>query len=139
MAVSGVGIQSVAQFIPRSSGELREQQLKSEQRNSHSNSGVINSNAATETNISVINSTTANDANKSELITTVPAPLNTNQATPSRRDLADAQSSRTQFQLQKESRVSSGESGRALQSFIDVADFERKDELTNLVGIDIFI
>jgi len=43
------------------------------------------------------------------------------------------------LQYQSERNNLKGASGKAVQSFLEVADYERKDELTGMVGIDIFI
>ena len=79
--------------------------------------------------------TAANNA----LFSAVPESSDVTQSISSRRGLAELEAARNRFQLQQEGLLSQGESGKAVQSFLDIANFERKDELINLVGIDIFI
>ena len=60
---------------------------------------------------------------------------NTDAAQNSRQSLAELEAVRVRFQLQRESQFKSP--NKAIQEFLDVADFERRDELTNLVGFDL--
>jgi hypothetical protein len=53
----------------------------------------------------------------------------------SRQDLVELEAVRVRFQLQREAQLSSG--NRAVQEFLEVADFERREQLTSLVGLDI--
>lgn len=121
MAISGIGSQATAQFAPRSV-EPREKIINNEP----------------QTNLAVTNNAKSVETNTT-LFTPVPANVNTSKSTTSRRDLAEVETIRNRFQLQKEGGNFQSESGKALQSFLDVADFERKDELTDLVGIDLFV
>ncbi|PCJ45619.1 MAG: hypothetical protein COA74_15340 [Gammaproteobacteria bacterium] len=84
-----------------------------------------------------------NSVKSTELTTTlfqsVPASPSTNQSTSSKSELSNIEANRRRFELQTESQNASGMTGRALQSFNDVASFEQKDELSSLYGIDIYI
>lgn len=125
MAIHTIGIQSAIQYELRST-ELRDNQLKTTQQTiepavAGSKSNVI----LTEVNTS--------------FFPPVAATTNTSKTTSSRRDLAELETIRNQFQLESQSGRLQGESAKALQSFLDVADFERKDTLTALYGIDIYI
>jgi hypothetical protein len=122
MAISGIGSQVTGQFAPRTA-ESREKIISPEPQNK----------------LAVQANTVKSPETNTTLFTPVPANANSSKNTSSRRDLAEVETIRNRFQLQKEGGSFQGESGRALQSFIDVADFERKDELTNLVGIDLFV
>ena len=122
MAISGISSQITAQFAPRTA-ESREKVISPEPQNK----------------LAVQETSVKSTETKTTLFTPVPANANTSKNTSSRRDLAEVETIRNRFQLQKEGGSYQGESGKAVQSFLDVADFERKDELTTLVGIDLFV
>jgi len=126
MAIPGIGLASTTQFAPRSvdsnSNAAADKALKNESQS-----------------VSVTNSGTQTNESKPVPFTTIPALPSTNKATSSRQDLAELETNRNRFQLQQESKKLEGETGKALQSFIDVADFERKDELESLYGFNIVV
>ena len=122
MAIPGIGLLTTTQFAPRSA-----EQRGNAQKNENQTAITVSNEAAQTTN------------SKATAFAPVPASTNSNKSTTSRQDLAELETLRNRFQLQQESKTPQGESGKALQSFLDVADFERKDELTSLYGFDIII
>jgi len=122
MAISGIGSQTITQFPQRTatSGEK---------------------NLSKEANIAstATNSTGKTAETSPTLFKSVSDTTSTNKSSTSRGDLSTIETNRKRFQLQAEARKTEGKSGKALQSFIDIANFERKDELNTTFGIDVFI
>lgn len=127
MAIPSIGLSATLQYSSRSA-ELRENQSRNDSKTAVVTSGGDGQPKATQPTSTAIT-----------LFPAVTATPNINKSTTSRRDLADLEAIRNRQPLQGDSRNLQSKSGRALQSFLEVADFERKDELTNLYGIDIFI
>lgn len=127
MTIPGIGVASIAQFAPRTvdtNGKLSaDKQAKNE-----AQATVSTSNTAVQISDS-----------KATLFTSVPATTNTNKAISSRNSLTEIETNRNRFQLQQESPKPQGESAKALQSFLDVADYQRKDEMNSLYGFDIVV
>jgi hypothetical protein len=123
MAVPGIGLQSTAQFAPRSTA----------QRNlSKSGSNKLSTQPSkNETQSTNVSNTEQGSTPKSVLFSAVPKTTNTSESVSSRKNLTEIENFRSRFQIQ--------ESNKAVQSFLEVADLERKDELTSLLGIDIYI
>jgi len=121
MAIPGIGLQSIIQFPPRNTNQRALTDVPSK---NESQSGVLPS-------------TAESVELKSTLFTAISQPSKSDEATNSRRNLVETV--RNRFQLQNETLNRQGGPAQAVQSFLDVANFERKDELTSLVGIDIFI
>ena len=133
MAIPGIGLQSTTQFAPRSN----EQRALNK---GGANSQLATETAKTEANSSALSSSNQASANQAALLTPVPQLPNTSKPTSNpRQSLVEVETARNRFQLQGEKGRGQGSSGKAVQSFLDVADYERKDHLTNLVGIDIYI
>jgi len=133
MAVSGIRLQSVAQFVPKSGTQKRTQRLA----NAASDPALrLNSDNASQNNAAVINSQNPQQIVKSALFTPVPATTRNLKSTNSSRATDQTNNRNT---VQRDSSRASNPTGKALQLFQDVADFERKDALTNLVGIDLYI
>ena len=122
MAISGIGSQTIAQF-PARTATSGEKNLKKEADLSVATNNNTRKAAETTTSLfkSVNNTPTAN------------------KPTDSRSNLSTIETNRQRFQLQSESQKSEGSSSKAIQSFSDVANFERKDELNSTFGIDVFI
>ncbi|MFT5451595.1 MAG: hypothetical protein ACI9N9_001081 [Enterobacterales bacterium] len=121
MAISGIGSQTITQFPPRTATS-GEKNLKKE---ADVSVALNNTGKTTETTTTLFKS-----VNNSSAV---------NQSTDSRSDLSNIETNRKRFQLQTESKKPEGKSSKAIQSFSDVANFERKDELNSTFGIDIFI
>jgi len=89
------------------------------------------------------NTTAANndktENSKSDLLAPVEQSIATTESTTSRKSLTEIETARRQFQLQRDKNNQNDPTGKALQSFLEVADFERKDEMNTMLGIDIFI
>ena len=124
MAVPGIGLQTTTQYAPRSN----------EQR-ALSKDDITSKN---ETQTAAAESTGQNSTAKGALFPTVTQSTDTTESTTSRQSLAELESIRNRFQLQQEGQKLKGQSAKALQSFLDVAEFERKDDLNSLIGLDIF-
>ena len=124
MAISGIGLQVTPQHNNRIVGPT-DKQLKEELQATN----VARSDA----------SQNIKEGNKSARFPVVPIATDTNKPTSSRRDLAELETFRNKFQIQDESANAKGPSANAVQSFIEVAEFQKKDELNELVGIDIFV
>jgi len=133
MAVSGIGLQSSTQFVPRSKNGGRDG-TQDVANNKLSSKASTNELQRADTNSPVQSKST-----QETRFDAVPQAANTYKSTTSRKDLTQVEASRNRFQLQQNDQKSQGRSAKALQSFLDVADFERKDDLTKMVGIDIFI
>ena len=122
MAISGIGSQTITQF-PARTATSGEKNLRKEADSSVAlNNNIGKTTEVTTTLFKSVNNTTA-----------------TNQSTDSRSDLSTLETNRKRFQLQTESQKPESRSSKAIQSFADVANFERKDELNSTFGIDIFI
>lgn len=121
MAIPGLGPQTLIQFNQGSANKTAE-------------SNAINKNN------NVVSTGTSQPADtKTALFTAIPSTANTSQTETSRRDLAEVETARNRFQLQTESEKKSTSASKSLQTFIDVAEFEAKDEFQGLYGLDIFI
>lgn len=144
MAISGIGLHSSNQFATRSAGQHalnKDSSVNSKSSNTKSADNNLQS--------SVINQSNKSDGARTTLLPAVPGSSSTLKSTTSRQDLVEVETSRKRFELQNTGRGEKGQgvnrqlnnspSNKALQTFIDVADFERKDDLTNLVGIDFYI
>ena len=123
MAVPGIGLQSTIQFQPRNANQR----------------GLADAATKNETQTTAPGNSAEKTNNEPSLFNPVVKATQSNQVTTSRRNLAEIESVRNSFQIQKENLKLQGRPAKALQSFLDVADFERKDELTSLVGLDIFV
>ena len=134
MAVPGIGLQSTTQFAPRSNDSR-----------ALNKGGASYSQSASENTKAVANSSTLDTTNQANtgqaaLFTPVPQSPNSNKSTANpRQNLVEVETARNRFQLQGEKGQGQGRSGKAVQSFLDVADYERKDDLATLVGIDLYI
>ncbi|MCP3675905.1 MAG: hypothetical protein GY829_15760 [Gammaproteobacteria bacterium] len=133
MSVPGIGLQTTTQFAPRPN-------------NSRAlNKGATNIQPASENTKADANSNALAASNQTNtgqaaLLIPVTQPPNTNKSTTNQRqNLVEVETARKRFQLQGEKGQDLGGSGKAVQSFLDVADYERKDDLATLVGIDIYI
>ena len=132
MAIPTIGIQPTLQYTSRT-GEPRGSAAKENQ--SGGNQLKNETQPVTSNNGGVTQTTTT----KVAVFSPVPETVNASKTTSSRRDPAQLETFRNSFQLQKENNNLTRESGKALKSFADVAEFERKDEFANRHGIDIFI
>ena len=121
MAISGIGSQTITQFPQRAV-----------------NSAEKDLNKTADTTQAVKTTSDKPSETNSTRFKAVVATNETDSSRTSRRNLSEDELNRQRFQIQSESRTSQGQSGKALQSFIDVADFERKDELNNSTGFDVF-
>lgn len=121
MAIPGIGLQSILQFAPRNTNQR----------------GLIDGTSKNETQTGILPSSTESTDPKSTLFTAISQPSSSNEATASRRNLVETV--RNRFPLQNENVKRQNRSSQAVQSFLDVANFESKDELASLVGIDVFI
>ncbi|RLA04345.1 MAG: hypothetical protein DRQ47_03515 [Gammaproteobacteria bacterium] len=122
MAISGISVQPNAQYVPRSV-DSSEKPLKNEQQNSQAVSSEKASQAV----------------NQESRFPAISPSAENNKTATSRRDLTELETLTNSFRLQREASKPNGELDKALQSFIDVADFEHKDELASSIGIDIFV
>ena len=122
MAISGIGSQSITQFPPRTAS-----------------SGENNLKKEADTSVTLNNNTGKTSETTTTLFKSVNNTSTTNQSKDSRSDLSTIETNRKRFQLQSESQKLKDKSSKAIQSFSDVANFERKDELNSTFGIDIFI
>ena len=134
MAVLGIALQSTAQFAPRSNDS------RALNKAGTANNQPATENTKTEANSTALASTDQANSGQATLLTPVPQSPTTNQSVANpRQSLVEVETARNRFQLQGENGRGQGSSGKAVQSFLDVADFERKDDLATLVGIDIYI
>ena len=125
MAIPGIGTQSLASFSPNQTGARSDVRDKSLARESQPSTALTTANIEASTK-----STT--------LFNPVASTNNADKSTTSRRDLSELETFRTRFQFQKANSPDS-DSARAVQSFVDVANFESKDEFNTLYGIDITV
>jgi hypothetical protein len=122
MAISGIGAQTITQFPARTATSGEKNLPKDANIAVGQNNNTGKTTETTTTLFKTINNSTA--ANKS---------------TDSKTDLSTIETNRKRFQLQTESKNLKDQSSKAIQSFSDVANFERKDELNSTFGIDIFV
>lgn len=122
MAISGIGSQSITQF-PARTATSGEKNLKKE----------------ADISVAPNNNTGKASEDTTTLFKSVNNTSTTNQPKDSRSDLSTIETNRKRFQLQTESQKPKDKTSKAIQSFSDVANFERKDELNSTFGIDIFI
>ena len=122
MAISGIGSQTITQFPARTA-----------------TSGEKNLNKEANLTVATNNNTGKATETTTSLFKSVNNAPTTNKSTDSRSNLSTIEANRKRFQLQSESQKSEGSSSKAIQSFSDVANFERKDELNSTFGIDIFV
>lgn len=131
MAVTGIGLQSTAQFAPRSNDSRALNK-------GGANNPLTNENTKANTNANALAASNQANTGQAALLTPVPQSPDTNKPTTNpRQSLVEVETARNRFQLQGDK--GQGRSGQAVQSFLDVADYERKDDLATLVGIDIYI
>ncbi|MCP4414626.1 MAG: hypothetical protein GY808_18885 [Gammaproteobacteria bacterium] len=95
--------------------------------------------AAAEQSSNTIATTDKTVNSKNTLLAPVEQSIATTETTTSRKSLTEIETARRQFQLQSDKNNQNGPTGKALQSFLEVADFERKDEMNTMLGIDIFV
>jgi len=131
MAIPGIGLQSSYQLTR----PFADQQNSSKSENKNRATREL----PTEQTQATATSTDKSENSKTALLAPVEQSANSTEADTSRKNLVEIETARKRFQLQKEENNDKGPSGKALQSFLEVANYERKDELTNMVGIDIFI
>ena len=122
MAVSGIGSQTITQFPTRTA-----------------TSGENNLRKEADSSVAQNNNTGKTSETTTTLFKSVNNATDTNKSTDSRSDLSNIETNRKRFQLQTESKKLEGSSNKAIQSFSEVANFERKDELNSTFGIDIYI
>jgi hypothetical protein len=122
MAISGIGSQTITQFPARTA-----------------TSGEKNIRKEADLSVALNNNTGKTSETTTSLFKSVNNTTGTNQPSDSRSNLSNIETNRKRFQLQTESKKSEGNSNKAIQSFSDVANFERKDELNSTFGIDVFI
>ncbi len=129
MAIPGIGLQSPQQLAR----PLADQQGSAKSANKNRTSSELAAEQASSTNL-----TDKKQSSNTELLAPVKPSIDSTRTETSRKNLVEIETSRKRFKLQKELGMK-GAQGKAVQSFLEIADFERKDELSNLVGIDIFI
>lgn len=132
MAIPGIGIPSSYQ-LARPAAE----QNTASKGNSNNRLGRDASAEQSSGSLAVNNDKT--DNSQSALLAPVVQSVATTESTTSRKSISEIETARRQFQLQADKNNQNGPTGKALQSFLEVADYERKDELNTMLGIDIFI
>ncbi len=133
MAVPGIGLQTTIQFAPRSNDSRA---LNKDVANNPSSSEKTNA----DTNFNALAPSSQANTGQAALLTPVPQSPNTSKSTTNpRQSLVEVETARNRFQLQGDKGRGQGRSGQAVQTFLDVADYERKDDLAMLVGIDIYL
>ena len=138
MAISGIGLQSNLQFPSRNSNQRAANnagsgnQIVKDNNNSSKNEKLSSSVASS------VGGSSESTNTKTPLFAPVSQSANTIKSDTSRKNLVEVETARNRFKLQSDNQDKS-KLGKSVQSFVDVANFERKDELQEIVGIDIFI
>ncbi|MCP4272379.1 MAG: hypothetical protein GY781_10490 [Gammaproteobacteria bacterium] len=131
MAIPGIGLPSSYQLARPAAEQNNAAKGGSNNRLSRDASAEQSSNTI------ATSDKTANS--KNALLAPIEQSIATTETTTSRKSLTEIETARRQFQLQSDKNNQNGPTGKALQSFLEVADFERKDEMNTMLGIDIFI
>ncbi len=131
MAIPGIGLPSSYQLARPSAEQNNAPKSGSNTR--------LSRDASAEQSSNTIATTDKTENSKNALLAPVEQSIATTETTTSRKSLTEIETARRQFQLQSDKNNQNGPTGKALQSFLEVADFERKDEMNTMLGIDIFI
>jgi len=132
MAIHGIGLPSSYQLT----------RPAAEQNNAskgNSNNRLSRDTSAEQSSSTIAVNSDKTDNSQSALLAPVVQSVSTTETTTSRKNINEIETARRQYQLQSDRNNQNGPTGKALQSFLEVADYERKDELNTMLGIDIFI